>query len=250
MTPAPPTPVAMGRAGLRLERHLQRRPLTDCFLARHEPSGDEVFVKALHAETSGPVRNFRREIGCLRDLQGLAGTPRLLAEDAAATPMFHACAVVRGAALPRYCAEASLEEVLGCAVALANWIAELHARGYAHRDLSPDHVFMGEDGTVTVVDFGLAKPNATRLELGYDVQAFGMILWELVCGREIFDYRSGAAAAQITVERELIVALGLRSGLCPLLGDCLATPSEILPESAAVGLDAKALAQRSREVVL
>ncbi|CAN7276192.1 protein kinase [Phenylobacterium sp. LjRoot225] len=249
MTTALPTPAAMAKAGLRLERHLQRRPLTDCYLGRHEASDTAVFVKVLHAEAPGPVRNFQREIGCLSDLQGLAGTPRLLAHDVAATPMFHACALVRATPLPRYCAEAELEDILECASALANWISALHARGYAHRDLSPDHIFIGEDRNVTVVDFGLAKPNAAPLELGYDVQAFGMILWELVCGRTIFDYRSGTVAAQIAEERALIATLRLESGLSPLLADCLATPSEVLPESAAPGLDARALARRSLEVV-
>jgi serine/threonine-protein kinase len=81
--------------------------------------------------------------------------------------------------------------------------------GIVHRDVSPHNVFVTYDGTVKVVDFGIAKAtlNSTHTETGMikgkagymapeqacgvvdrrsDVFAMGVVLWELLAGRRLF----------------------------------------------------------------
>ena len=57
-----------------------------------------------------------------------------------------------------------LEEVLSIAQQVAKGLESAHKRGIVHRDIKPENIMVGDDGHVTIMDFGLAQlTEASRL---------------------------------------------------------------------------------------
>ena len=56
-------------------------------------------------------------------------------------------------------------EALRLAAAIAEALQAIHAAGILHRDLKPGNVMLRDDGSVALIDFGLAKDAAVDIEL-------------------------------------------------------------------------------------
>lgn len=118
----------------------------------------EIAIKYVHRATDVAYKRFRAEVELNRKLQGMRGVLpvldyRLPIELSLENPAWLAMPL----AIPfmESPAVATLESLVSGFVQIAEVLAELAARGIAHRDIKPDNLFWFE-GAAAVGDFGLA----------------------------------------------------------------------------------------------
>ncbi len=212
----------------------------EVYLARDPRLHRDVALKvlpAIFANDAGRMARFEREaqllaslshtnIAVLYGLEESAGVRALVIE------------LVEGPTLaeiisaePRPLGSGRLDEALGIAKQIAEALEAAHDKGIIHRDLKPANVKVKPDGTVKVLDFGLAKAledapaagdsrNSPTLSLGAtragtllgtaaymspeqamgkpvdrraDIWAFGAVLFEMLTRRQMF---SGETAGE------------------------------------------------------
>jgi len=211
----------------------------EVWLASDTKLGREVALKILPADVAGDderMARFEREAKVLASLnhQNIAHLYGLesIASDAdadtdAGRTTFLVMELVEGEDLSERIARGPVpvDEATRIALQIAEALEAAHEQGIVHRDLKPANIKLKPDGTVKVLDFGLAKawdaqsgdaslsmsPTLTQhataagVILGTaaymspeqaagiaadrraDIWAFGVVLWEMLTGHKLFD---------------------------------------------------------------
>jgi serine/threonine-protein kinase len=217
----------------------------EVYRAKDTKLGREVALKILPATfTNDPERlaRFRREaqvlaalnhphIGAIYGLEEANGTQFLVLE------------LVDGESLDKRIARGRIpvDEALGIAKQIAEALESAHEKGIIHRDLKPANVALTNDGTVKVLDFGLAKaveataandlsmsptitspagmtgvgvilgtaaymaPEQARgraVDKRTDIWAFGAVLFEMLTGKRAFEDEDVSMTLSKVLQRE------------------------------------------------
>ena len=170
------------------------------------------------------------------------------------------------------------DRAVSITLAILDALERVHAAGFVHRDLKPDNLVRREDGSVVVLDLGLARklpvdpddPTRANVQVGSleyvspeqlvdaasvdvraDLYAVGCVLFELCAGRPPFIgdaaalERAHAALRPPRLSAMASVPLAL-DGICQ---DCLAKDPSKRPRSAA-DLRARLLATRDTPSIM
>jgi serine/threonine protein kinase len=125
-------------------------------------------------------------------------------------------------------------EAIEIAAQIATALDAAHEQGVVHRDLKPANIKIRPDGTVKVLDFGIAKAYATRgdsarvntvtqlpgaivgtpsymspeqasggeVDRKTDIWAFGCVLYEMLTGQRVFDGETSSRIVARVLERD------------------------------------------------
>jgi eukaryotic-like serine/threonine-protein kinase len=157
------------------------------------------------------------------------------------------------------------DEALAVLGPAAAGLAAAHASGLVHRDVKPENLLIGRDGTVRVTDFGLARAaasatstfgadvlvgsphylspeavNGLRLDARADVYALGIVLFECLTGTPPHEGETPFLTAMAHTSTSVPLPSELRPDLSEAIDDVvlLATAidrEERIPDAAAFG---------------
>jgi eukaryotic-like serine/threonine-protein kinase len=168
-SPVREPPLAPPGSGTKVGRYVLLEPLGTggmavVYLAYDPKLRRNVAIKLLRPQRSHDAQDQARLV---REAQALAQVshPNLVQVHDVGTwgdGVFMAMEYVRGPSLAQWLIQRPRWRVgLHAVLAAGHGLAAAHAAGLVHRDLKPANVLMGDDGRVRLVDFGLARIEAS-----------------------------------------------------------------------------------------
>ena len=185
------------------ERLLAAGGMGEVYLGRHVELGTEVALKLLPALPLGQLAAVRERFAREARLTAAVSHPgvvQVLASDVAGDRPFLVLELVRGTTLRQQLVSGPLPVVdaVRVAAATADVLAAAHGHGVLHRDVKPDNVMLQHDGSVRVLDFGIARAIADDAPLTHTGELLGtpeyMAPEQLLFGPEAVDVRTDVHA--------------------------------------------------------
>ena len=207
------------------------------YLARDTKLKRSVAIKSMPTKLTGDSTarmRFRREAELLASLNhpNIAVIHEIIEQDEAGDYLI--LEYVPGETLAEHIAREplELEQALSISRQVAEAISTAHKKGIVHRDLKPGNIKITPDGTVKVLDFGLAKPSVTEdkkgditaTELGRvigtpaymspeqargketdhrtDIWSFGCIIYQMLTGHLPFEGQTATDTLARIIERD------------------------------------------------
>ena len=211
----------------------------EVYRARDERLGREVALKILAADFLSTPEYLRRFIGEARTASSLnhRNIVTIFEVGRAGDRPFLAMELVDGPTLRQLAGKGllPLRKALDVVVQVAEGLSAAHEASLVHRDLKPENLMVARDGTVKILDFGLAKPfgaaasgelaaglakTSTGIVVGTasymspeqalghavdyrsDQFCLGLILYELLTGRKAFERPSAVQTLTAIIEEE------------------------------------------------
>ncbi|MEP7244996.1 MAG: protein kinase [Gammaproteobacteria bacterium] len=164
--------------GYRRVRRLAAGPVSELYLAESEQAGTLVVLKvARDQQTENELdQSFRRFLQEYEIVQRIRHPSVVRLYDLGVSDE-HAYLVMEyfraGDLRRRMRAQLSTREALSISMAIARALDGIHRAGVIHRDLKPGNVMLRDDGTLALIDFGLAKDAALAMEVTDHGMIFG-----------------------------------------------------------------------------
>jgi serine/threonine-protein kinase len=230
----------------RVESHVARGGMADVYLGTDTRLERTVALKIMRAELANDEDFVRRFIGEARSVARLSH-PNVVAvydQGADGRTLYLAMEYVRGQSLRALLNERGRltpREALDVMDGVLAALAAAHEAGLAHRDVKPENVLLSQGNAVKVVDFGLARLVAaashtkTGMIIGTaaylapeqvargtadarsDVYAAGVMLFELLTGRQPHTGETPLAVAYKHVNEVVPAPSSVAPGLPPAL---------------------------------
>ncbi len=226
------------------------------YRAKDEKLGREVAVKVLHPhllQHENLKERFRREARMhAKIIHPNVVTLLSLYEDG--EHMALVMEMIHGMNLRQYLKEhphTTMVDILRVSEAILGGLEAAHKLGMVHRDLKPANVLLAEDGSIKLMDFGLAKPSkegdddltqsgATVGSFRYmapeqilnqpvdartDLYSFGILLYQMCTGKLPFDSTGNGAGEFEIMEKQIrqdpVAPITLNSTLPKMLSDLI-----------------------------
>ena len=164
--------------GYRRIRELARGSVSDLYLAEGEEAGELVVLKVTHVvrKANGVDQSFDRFLQEYEIVRRLRHPNILRIHDLGVMDDFAFIVMeyfAGGDLRRRMRTPLTLRAALGYALEIARALAAVHGAGVRHRDLKPGNVMVRDDGSVALIDFGLAKHEALAFEITDTGMIFG-----------------------------------------------------------------------------
>lgn len=181
------------------------------YLAQHDSYGDRYALKLLKTEVTNPVslERFYREMALGLELRH-PNLPRVWSYGTYQGRPYMVMDYVAGRTLAQVQSTLSRPRLLQIFSEVCQALGALHGYGMVHRDVKPDNVMVQPDGSVRLLDFGIAKSidvqgltatgtalgtplymspehlNAKVVDVRSDVYSAGVMLFFLLTGQTPF----------------------------------------------------------------